>query len=102
MMSKSDCFTRSVTGRVASDSGGRSFRPRNSPAMIRISGQENTHGRAVRGHWSCKSVVRLATPASQSLETVCYVGFGQVIVLPIGAGAGVTRPVENVEVPPSA
>src|SRR5438552_7984918 len=36
MISKSDCLTRSVMGRVASPSGGSSFRPRNSPAMMRI------------------------------------------------------------------
>ena len=34
--SNTDCFTRSVTGRVVSAAGGSRRRPRNSPAMMRM------------------------------------------------------------------
>src|SRR5688500_7028395 len=35
-MSNSDCLARSVIGRVASEGGASSFRPPNSPEMMRI------------------------------------------------------------------
>src|SRR4051794_4770830 len=34
--SNNDCLARSVIGRVVSDCGGRSFRPPNSPPMMRM------------------------------------------------------------------